>query len=227
MAMEWCRILLVPVCLLSLLSASGVKADGNVTLHSLTIFSTHEWFGAKPEVYFQCQGEDVVHLPDVEVKGQLYKFSGQESWQPLTTLVGKKCKLCGLFEKDMLKDDKFDQWELCPSDFNSNSDGAYFRLKEKEFNLTLSCPDCNIVESGIPYGVAADPEFTNEPEKNRTHHGWTAVIVVFSLLSLAGCAFVAYSQWRRKQRELQQARFIKLFEDDDFLDEELGLKDGL
>lgn len=60
---------------------SGVKADGNVTLHSLTIFSTHEWFGAKPEVYFQCQGEDVVHLPDVEVKGQLYKFSGQESWQ--------------------------------------------------------------------------------------------------------------------------------------------------
>ena len=72
-------------------------------------------------------------------------------------------------------------------------------------------------------------EPTSEPsKKEKSHgHGLTVVIVVFVLLSLGGFAFVAYSLWRRKQRQIQQARFIKLFEDDDFLDDELGLKDDL
>ena len=68
----------------------------------------------------------------------------------------------------------------------------------------------------------------SEPdEKEGSHRGLIALIVIFVLLSLGGFGFVAYSQWRRKQRETQQARFIKLFEDDDFLDDELGLKEGL
>lgn len=76
--------------------------------------------------------------------------------------------------------------------------------------------------------VVADSEPASESrEKKESHHGLTVVIVLFSLLSLGGFAFVAYTQWRRKQRETQQARFIKLFEDDDFLDDELGLKEGL
>ena len=58
-----------------------VVADGNVTLESLTIFTTHEWFGRKPDVYFRCQGEERVALPDVKAKGQVYKFLGEESWQ--------------------------------------------------------------------------------------------------------------------------------------------------
>jgi len=60
---------------------TGVVADGNVTLLSLTIFNTHEWLGRKPTVYFQCQGEDKVYLPDIKAKGQLYNFLGLESWQ--------------------------------------------------------------------------------------------------------------------------------------------------
>lgn len=76
--------------------------------------------------------------------------------------------------------------------------------------------------------AVADSEPASESrEKKESHHGLTVVIVLFSLLSLGGFAFVAYTQWRRKQRETQQARFIKLFEDDDFLDDELGLKEGL
>lgn len=76
-------------------------------------------------------------------------------------------------------------------------------------------------------GAASEP--ASEPAgKEKSHgHGLTVAIVVFVLLSLGGFAFVAYSLWRRKQREMQQARFIKLFEDDDFLDDELGLKDEL
>lgn len=65
---------------------TGVVADGNVTLESLTIFNTHEWFGQKPEVYFRCQGEDVVGLPDVKEKDHLYGFVGQESWQVYSIL---------------------------------------------------------------------------------------------------------------------------------------------
>lgn len=75
-------------------------------------------------------------------------------------------------------------------------------------------------EEGVgPASVPAD--------KAKSHGGLTAVLVVFILLCLGGLAFVAYSQWRRKQREEQQAVFVKLFEDDDFFDEELGLKDDL
>lgn len=60
---------------------AGVVADGNVTVKSLTIFNTHEWFGQKPTVYFQCRGEDKVYLPDIKEKDQLYSFVGLESWQ--------------------------------------------------------------------------------------------------------------------------------------------------
>jgi hypothetical protein len=63
-----------------LLSASGAAADGNVTLVSLTIFTTHEWY-FKPDVYFQCQGEERKDLPDVKDKDRLYRFIGEESWQ--------------------------------------------------------------------------------------------------------------------------------------------------
>jgi hypothetical protein len=37
---------------------TGVVADGNVILESLTIFTMHEWFGRKPDVYFRCQGKE-------------------------------------------------------------------------------------------------------------------------------------------------------------------------
>jgi hypothetical protein len=59
---------------------AGALADGNVTMESLTIFNTHEWIG-KPTVYFRCQHEDKVYLPDVVHKDEEYKFVGQESWQ--------------------------------------------------------------------------------------------------------------------------------------------------
>lgn len=60
----------------------------------------------------------------------------------MTELIEQKCKRCGLYEKDSIKsDDVFDEWELCPDDFLA-PDGKYLRVKEKEFNLTLSCRQC-------------------------------------------------------------------------------------
>ncbi|CAK9880579.1 unnamed protein product [Sphagnum jensenii] len=208
-----------------LLSASGATADGNVTLVSLTIFTTHEWY-YKPDVYFQCQGEERKDLPDVKDKDCLYKFIGEESWQPLTSLVGVKCKRCGLYEKDKIKsDDIFDEWELCPLDFSQDPDVHYFHSKDKEFNMTLSCPQCNVTKSE---DNMSSPESNPPGEKRATKHGIVVAMIVIGVLSLVGLvALVAFSLWRRKQRQEAQARFVQLFEDDDFLDEEADLKDDL
>ncbi len=53
------------------------------------------------------------------------------------------------------------------------------------------------------------------------------VIVVVGVLCLAGHALVAYCLWHHKQRKEEQARFVQLFEDDEFLEEEQDLKDDL
>lgn len=68
-------------CLNTWFFPSGVGADGNVTVESIILFKTHEWFGRKPTVYFQCLEEQKVYLPDVVEKNAQYSFLGQESWQ--------------------------------------------------------------------------------------------------------------------------------------------------
>jgi hypothetical protein len=140
--------LLLPV--LILLRFIGASADGNVTMESLTIFDTHEWF-ENPTVYFRCQHESKVYLPDVVHKDEDYKFVGQESWQPLTTLYGEKCKRCGLYEEDFIKaDDVFYEGELCPSDFKASPEGRFVLFKEKQLNASFLCPDCGAVSGNQP-----------------------------------------------------------------------------
>lgn len=71
-------------------------------------------------------------------------------FQPLTELQAIKCKRCGFYEKDTIKaNDVFDEWEFCPSDFNS-SDGKYVYFKDGEFNATFLCPECVSVVDGEP-----------------------------------------------------------------------------
>lgn len=52
-----------------------------MSLSSIEIFTTHEWFPTKPIVYFRCQGENKTYLPDVKKNDILYTFNGDESWQ--------------------------------------------------------------------------------------------------------------------------------------------------
>ncbi|CAH9123045.1 unnamed protein product [Cuscuta epithymum] len=158
-----------------------------VTLDSIQIFQTHELFGRGPTVYFQCKGENKTILPDVKIKGILYDFKGEESWQPLTQLLDKKCKRCGFYEEDTIKsDDVFDEWEFCASEFTS-ADGKYTHFKEKEFNATFRCPEC-VPLVGVLGGV------------------------------------IAHRYWQKRKRQQDQARFLKLFEEqDDDMDDELGI----
>lgn len=56
---------------------------------------------------------------------------------------GHKVQAMWTYEKDTFKsDDIFDEWELCPFNFTLDPEGHYVHLKDKEFNMTLSCPQC-------------------------------------------------------------------------------------
>lgn len=198
----------------------GLILSAIVTLDSIVIYNTHELIKAvKPRVYFGCKGENKTEFPDVKEKNVTYKFNGEESWQPLTEFSGKKCKRCGLYEADTFKpDDKFDEWELCPSDFNA-SDGKYVRFNNKEFNVTLWCPKC------VPGSPASNsPTAPHKEEKEKGMHIVLILVIVVAVLALCiVVGFVAYKYWQKKKREHDQARFLKLFEDGDDIEDEMGL----
>ncbi|ERM95635.1 uncharacterized protein LOC18423555 isoform X2 [Amborella trichopoda] len=207
------EILLFSILLLHL--PSGTLSSRIVSLESVMIFKTHEWFGAKPNIYFQCQGENKTFLPDVKDKHSLYTFKGEESWQPLTELPDKKCKRCGLYEKDKLSDDTFDEWELCPDEFKG-PEGRYSHFKDKEFNATFLCPECRPLESG---SSGSSTPSRRETDKSN-HQLFVAIFVSIVVLGVSVVGAMAlYRYWRRKKREEEQARFLKLFEEDDDIEE--------
>ncbi|PON72801.1 valine-tRNA ligase [Parasponia andersonii] len=194
----------------------GLVLSAVVTLDSIEIYNTHELLKAvKPDVYFACKGENRTDLPDVKKANESYKFRGQESWQPLTELSEKKCKRCGFYEKDIFSDDVFDEWEFCPSEFTS--DGKYIRFREKEVNATFSCSQC------IPFAHASKSTSDSQKGGKGVHVALIILIsVVVSTVLILGL-LAAYKYWQKKKREQDQARFLKLFEDGDDIEDELGL----
>ncbi|KAL3814540.1 hypothetical protein ACJIZ3_015808 [Penstemon smallii] len=55
--------------------------------------------------------------------------------------------------------------------------------------------------------------------------GPTIAIICLLLVGVAGLSFFLYRIWLKKKREEQYARLLKLFEEDDELELELGLRD--
>lgn len=196
----------------------GISSSRIVSLGSIEIYNTHEWLPTEPTVYFRCQNENKTVLPDVKKKNMVYVFKGIESWQPLTELPEEKCKRCGLYEADTIKeDDVFDEWEFCSSDF---SDGKYVRFKGKEFNATFICPKCTDTADSDVTAVAPSKEENNQ-------HVGIIVIVTISLLASAVVicgSYLIYKYWQRRKREQDQARFLKLFEEGDDIEDELDLE---
>ncbi|CAA0386145.1 unnamed protein product [Arabidopsis thaliana] len=209
------------LCFIFFSSFPGTILTQEVTLDSVQIFTTHDWFSTKPTVFFQCKGENKTVLPDVKRTNVSYSFNGEESWQPLTELQGTKCKRCGIYEDDPLKYDTFDEWELCPSDFTA--EGSYKRFKEKEFNATFLCHGCSQVGAGSNKESGTE----KEEQKGGMHPGIVVLIVVLLLGVVAVGLLVGYKYWRKKKRQQEQARFLKLFEDGDDIEDELGLENTL
>lgn len=191
-----------------------------VTLDFIEIYTTHEWLSSTPTVYFQCSGEKKTVLPDVKKTHTAYHFMGEESFQPLTDFSSKKCKRCGFYEKDRIKfDDVFDEWEFCPSDFTP-PDGRYMHTKDKEFNATFLCDDC--IKKGNVANIDTDSNHHKEGHGMQWYIVIILVSIVASILIIMGL-FVAYKYWLKRKRQQEQARFLKLFEDTDDIEDDLGL----
>ncbi|CAK9320025.1 unnamed protein product [Citrullus colocynthis] len=198
---------------------SGGVGSGFVTLDSIVIYKTHEWLASKPTVYFQCQGGNKTKLPDVQKEHVLYSFNGEESWQPLTEFESKKCKRCGFYEEDSIKsDDVFEEWEFCPSDFTAPA-GKYVRFNAKEFNATFLCLQCTAYSK-----VTSTISPSHDGEKGMHSAVVIVISVVASIVLIIGMV-VGYKYWQKKRREQDQARFLRLFEDGDDIEDELGLSD--
>lgn len=180
---------------------NGIFSSEAITLGSIQIFSAHEWLATKPTVYFLCQGEDKIILPDVKEKDFLYTFKGEESWQPLAELADNKCKRCGFYEMDNVKsDDVFDEWEFCRDDF---VDGSYVHFKDKEFNATFTCSACK-----LPAII-----------KKKLNVALAVLIAVLTCAMVIAAIVGIHKYWKKRKRERDQARFLKLFEDNDEEDE--------
>ncbi|KAG4937843.1 hypothetical protein JHK82_045651 [Glycine max] len=78
-------------------------------------------------------------------------------------------------------------------------------------------------------GFSDESAGSKDATKTEPHAGRstsTVVIVVLILLVLFSLfSFVLFKLWRKKKREEQYARLLKLFEEDDELELELGLRD--
>ncbi|XVF55370.1 hypothetical protein PTKIN_Ptkin06aG0031600 [Pterospermum kingtungense] len=204
------------VCSIFFSCFPGLISSAVVTLDSIEILDPHEWI-VNPTVYFACKGENRTVLPDVTKTGVVYTFKGEESWQPLTELESKKCKRCGFYEEDTIKsDDVYYEWEFCASDFK-NPEGKYVLLKEKELNVTFHCPKC----ASLP--AASNTTAEKQDDRNWMH---VAIVIVVSVLisTVTIIAMVGvYKYCQRKKRQQDQARFLKLFEEGDDIEDELGL----
>ncbi|XP_060197893.1 uncharacterized protein LOC132626885 [Lycium barbarum] len=71
---------------------------------------------------------------------------------------------------------------------------------------------------------------TSSENKGKSHSsristGVKVVIVFLGILAAVGFCYVLFKIWQKKKREEQQARLLKLFEEDDDLEVELGIRD--
>ncbi|RRT51278.1 hypothetical protein B296_00045165 [Ensete ventricosum] len=181
----------------------------------MQIYNTHVFLGPHPTIYFYCKGENKTILPDVKEKHFSYIFDGEESWQPLTELPGKKCKRCGLYEFDTIKsDDVFDEWDLCLDDFIN---GISIHYKAKEFNATLLCEDCQVA-TGKKFPLFIDGSANKKMDL-------FLVVVISVLVSIMATIVTvcAYKYWQKRKREKDQAHFLKLFQEGDDIEDELRL----
>lgn len=82
-------------------------------------------------------------------------------------------------------------------------------------------------------GLADDsPSLSLKNETNAAHHsehrhsvGLTILLICLGLLSVVGFSVFLFKIWQRKKSDEQQARLLKLFENDDELELELGIRD--
>ncbi|KAK4801077.1 hypothetical protein SAY86_021564 [Trapa natans] len=81
-------------------------------------------------------------------------------------------------------------------------------------------------------GLGDNPSSSSKNATNAASHkssgnstGLEVLIVLLGLVSVVAFSAFLFRLWQKKRRQEQQARFLKLFEDDDELEIELGIRD--
>lgn len=191
-----------------------------VELETFEMFTTHDFPGWTPAVYFQCEGEKKHYLKGAVAANRVYNFSTHESFQPLAELEPPKCKLCGIYEEDIFTDpDIFDEWELCPLEFSPASEGGrLMRFKEKEFNITLRCLNCN--HNLPPLDKGKEYEGSNSDNTNPAVIGLivfgTSMLITFFIAGLA--YWVREGGWPfRREADEDTRKFMQMFDEEDEL----------
>ncbi|CAL9238447.1 unnamed protein product [Arabidopsis halleri] len=90
------------------------------------------------------------------------------------------------------------------------------------------CVDC--IDYVIFSGISGDSNSSSTGAKAESHTssgktGTKVILLLFGFGAVAGVSFFLYKLWQKKKRDEQYARLLKLFEEDDELEVELGLRD--
>ncbi|CDY50886.1 BnaCnng19780D [Brassica napus] len=75
--------------------------------------------------------------------------------------------------------------------------------------------------------LSGDSKNTNKAESHTSSSrtGTKVILVLLGFVAVAMFSFFLYKLWQKKKRDEQYARLLKLFEEDDELEVELGLRD--
>lgn len=61
--------------------------------------------------------------------------------------------------------------------------------------------------------------------KSSDNNGHAVLLICLGAIVVIGTAFLLFKLWQKRKREEQHARLLRLFEEDDELEVELGLRD--
>ncbi|KAM1484055.1 hypothetical protein TB2_035292 [Malus domestica] len=94
--------------------------------------------------------------------------------------------------------------------------------------LQLQIPILLLLSISLLFNLGSADEPSTPKNGDKASSGSVALKAVIVLLGVAAiigfCVFL-FKIWQKKKREEQRARLLKLFEDDDELEVELGIKD--
>ncbi|EIE21327.1 hypothetical protein COCSUDRAFT_48069 [Coccomyxa subellipsoidea C-169] len=240
------------IAALLLVALAAEPARGlQVFVTNLTVFTKHRLnFEGDLRVYFQCQGNDRVNLPDVTIEGHPYSWPKEN--QLLTTITRSTCKQCGFYEDRLIpfvKDDPIGaEFPLCESDFNSedSEDNMVRWFADTQFDAVLFCGDCKIPSPPPPPAAAFDPNggVTNfaavDPAaagaaSSGGGHWWAATGAIVGM-SVSGAVLVgfmtglvAYSWYKQRQSRKKEERaraFEAVFSDPELDLEEVAAQDA-
>ncbi|KAJ6816390.1 uncharacterized protein M6B38_416520 [Iris pallida] len=80
-------------------------------------------------------------------------------------------------------------------------------------------------------GLADDPSNSKHgaksetPSKSTSNTGLDVLLILLGVAAVVILSIFLFKLWQKKKREAQQARLLRLFEEDDELEVELGLRD--